>query len=258
MMRIVARTYLGLLLVFLLGPALLVAVDSVNSATSFPSGFEHATLHWYGALADHPEFLEAFGVSLEIALAASALATAAGLLAAYGLRRIGARPRGVATLILSGPLLVPEIVVGLAVLQLGALAGVQLGTATLVGTHAVFLLPLTLRFAAAALAGLDARIEEAARDLGAGRLQTLVHVTLPLLRPSLSAAFVLSAVLSFVNLPLSMFLTSARTATLPVVTFAYMESRIDPMAAAVATLVMLAAALTALLVDRVLTSRLLG
>ncbi len=258
MMRIVGRAYLGLLLVFLLGPALLVAVDSVNSATSFPSGFEHVTVHWYGALADHSEFLTACGVSVEVALAAAALATAAGLLAAYGLRRLGPGQRGVATLILSGPLLVPEIVVGLAVLQLGTLSSVQLGTAALVGTHAVFLLPLTLRFAMSALAGLDARVEEAARDLGASWLQTLVHVTLPLLRPSLSAAFVLSAVLSFVNLPLSMFLTTARTATLPVVTFAYMESRIDPMAAAVATLIMLAAALTALLVDRVLKSRLLG
>ena len=258
MRRILGRAYLGLLLVFLLGPALLVAVDSINSASSFPSGFEHATLHWYAALADHPEFLSAFWVSGEVALAAAAVATATGLLAAYGLRRLGVRPRAVVTMMLSGPLLVPEIVVGLAVLQLGAVVGLPLGTGTLIGTHAVFLLPLTLRFAVAALAGLDRRIEEAARDLGATGPQTLVHVTLPLLRPSLSAAFVLSAVLSFVNLPLSMFLTSARTATLPVVTFAYMESRIDPMAAAVATLIMLAAALSALTVDRVLKSGLLG
>ena len=51
------------------------------------------------------------------------------------------------------------------------------------------------------------------------------------------------------NLPLSMFLTTARTATLPVTVFAYMESRIDPLVAAVATLVMLFAAAAAVAVN---------
>ncbi len=87
-------------------------------------------------------------------------------------------------------------------------------------------------------------------------MRTAWLVTLPLLRPSVIAAMVLSAVLSFVNLPLSMFLTTPRTATLPVVAFAYMESRIDPVIAAVATLVMLYAVAVALLLDRVLKVRL--
>jgi putative spermidine/putrescine transport system permease protein len=85
----------------------------------------------------------------------------------------------------------------------------------------------------------------------------LWNVTLPLLRPNLVAGFAIAAVLSFVNLPLSMFLTTARTATLPVIAFAYMESRIDPMIAAVATLVMAGAALIAVGVDRLLRIRLM-
>ena len=74
--------------------------------------------------------------------------------------------------------------------------------------------------------------------------------------PSLLGGFVLSAVLSFVNLPLSMFLTTAQTATLPVIAFAYMESRIDPMIAAVATLVMMIAVTIAIAIDRLLRIRL--
>ena len=244
-MRAAGRLYLGALLLFLLGPAGMVAIDSFNSATSFPSPFEHATLRWYAALADHPEFIEAFGVSLAVAAAAAACAVAAGFAAALALRCMRPATRDAGVSVLMGPLLAPEIVVGLAVLQMAQLAGVPLGLGVLVGTHALFVLPVAVRLAMAGLARLDTSVEEAARCLGAGPVRAAWLVTMPLLRPSLAAAFVLSCVLSFVNLPLSMFLTTAGTATLPVMVFAYMESRIDPLVAAVATLVMLAAAAAA-------------
>ena len=248
-MKLAGRLYLGALLLFLLGPAVVVAIDSINSATSFPSPFEHATLRWYAALAEHPEFIDAFGVSLIVAAAAAACATVSGFAAALALRRLrpGLRDAGVTALM--GPLLVPEIVVGLAVLQLAQLAGVPLGLEMLIGTHSVFVLPVAVRLVLGGMARLDAGVEQAARSLGAGPLRAAWLVTIPLLRPSLAAAFVLSCVLSFVNLPLSMFLTSARTATLPVIVFAYMESRIDPLVAAVATLVMLIAAAAAVAVN---------
>ena len=248
-MRAVGRLYLGVLLLFLLGPAGVVAVDSINSATSFPSPFEHATLRWYAALTEHPEFTDAFRVSLLVAAAAAACATAAGFAAALALRHMQPAIRDAGVTVLMGPLLVPEIVVGLAVLQMAQLAGVSLGLGVLIGTHAVFVLPVAVRLVLAGLARLDASVGEAARSLGAGPLRAAWLVTIPLLRPSLAAAFVLSCVLSFVNLPLSMFLTTARTATLPVVVFAYMESRIDPFVAAVATLVMLIAAIAAMAVN---------
>ncbi len=248
-MRLAGRLYLGAVLVFLLGPAGVVAVDSINSATSFPSPFEHATLRWYAALAEHPEFIDGFEVSLVVAAAAAACATVAGFAAAVALRRLrpGLRDAGVTALM--GPLLVPEIVVGLAVLQVAQLAGVALGLGVLIGTHAVFVLPVAVRLVLAGMARLDAGVEEAARSLGAGPVRAAWLVTIPLLRSSLAAAFVLCGILSFVNLPLSMFLTTARTATLPVIVFAYMESRIDPLVAAVATLVMLVAAAAAVAVN---------
>ena len=252
----IGRAYLGLLLVFVLGPAAVVAFDSINSATSFPSPFEHATLQWYAALADHPEFLAGFAASAAVAAAAACCACAAGLLAALGVRRMRRGARGAWATVLLGPLLVPEIVAGLAILQLAQRAGVPLGWGVLIGTHAAFALPVAARLLLAGLSRIDPALEDAARSMGAGPAGAAWLVTLPLLRPSLVAALVLSAVLSFVNLPLSMFLTTPRTATLPVVAFAYMESRIDPVIAAVATLVMLGALLVALVLDRVLKVRL--
>ena len=260
-MKYLAYAWLTLVMLFILTPAGFVVFDSFNSATSFPSPFEGATLRWYVALADHPEFLEAAWTSLELAVIAAAIATIAGFLAAWGLASGRIPARNAIITVLMGPLLVPELVVGLAILQIvgmfGPLLGLSLGLPVLVAAHAVFVLPVTVRLSLSGFSQFNFSLEEAARDLGASPWRILLHITLPLLRPSLLAGFVLAAVLSFVNLPLSMFLTTAQTSTLPVIAFAYMESRIDPMIAAVATLVMLTAAAITLTVDRLLRFRLM-
>jgi putative spermidine/putrescine transport system permease protein len=254
-LRWAGRFYLMLVMVFILAPALVVLVDSVNAATSFPSPFEGATLRWYAELSEHREFLQAAWISLQVALIAAALASVAGFLAAYALARGKMRGRDAIATALMGPLLVPELVVGLAILQVIGLTGLSLGLPMLIAAHCVFVLPLTLRLVLAGFSRFDFDLEAAARDMGANGLQVLLFVTLPLLRPSVLAGFILSAVLSFVNLPLSMFLTTAQTATLPVIAFAYMESRIDPMIAAVATLVMVVSACVAICIDRILRVR---
>src|SRR5262249_764448 len=105
------------------------------------------------------------------------------------------------------------------------------------------------------LARFDFALEEAASSLGASPLAVWRRVTLPLLRPSLVAGFTFCFVLSFVNLPLSLFITDARTATLPIVMFSYIESRIDPMIAAVSTAIVVLAALGTLLLEAVLRIR---
>ena len=255
-MKTLAYVWLGLVLAFVLAPAGFVVFDSFNAASSFPSPFEGATLHWYADLAQHPEFLTAAWTSVQLAVLAAAIASGAGFLAAWGLAsgRIPAR-HAVATALM-GALLVPELVVGLAILQIVGMLHLSLGLPVLVAAHAVFVLPITLRLTLSGFAQFDFALEEAASDLGARRWQVMWHVVLPLLRPSIVAGFVLAAVLSFVNLPLSMFLTTARTSTLPVIAFAYMESRIDPMIAAVATLIMLVAASLTILTDRLLRIRL--
>ncbi len=252
----IGRAYLSVVMLFLLAPAGFVLADSFNAASSFPSPFEGATLHWYAELRNHMEFLDAAWISLKLAVAAAAIATVAGFLAAYALARNTSPRRNLIATALMGPLLAPELVVGLAILQLVGLLGLPLGLPILVAAHAVFVLPLATRLSLAGFSRFDFALEEAARDLGASRFRVLRHVTLPLMAPSLLAGFVLSAVLSFVNLPLSMFLTTAQTATLPVIAFAYMESRIDPMIAAVATLVMIAATAIAIAIDRLLRMRL--
>ncbi|HEY0182964.1 MAG TPA: ABC transporter permease [Rhodopila sp.] len=255
--RMAGRVYLALLMLFLLGPAVLVTVDSFNAASSFPSPFEGLTLRWYAALGQHSEFLWAAWTSMKLALSAASAASVAGFLASAALARGRLRGRTVIGAAMMAPLLIPELILGLAILQVAGLARLPLGLPVLIAAHTVFVLPLTIRLALAGFSRLDGSLEEAARSLGSSQAQVIWHVMLPLLRPNLLAGFVIAAVLSFVNLPLSMFLTTAQTATLPVIAFAYMESRIDPMIAAVATLVMAGAALIAVSTSRLLRVRLM-
>jgi putative spermidine/putrescine transport system permease protein len=249
------RLYLVLLYLFVAGPLLFVIATSFNPATSFPARFEGLTLSWYAAILRRPEFLSATGTSALVAALAAAVAVLVAFLAAYALGRRGGAGGAMATL-LASPLLVPQVVISLAILQLASAWGVGTGFWGLVAAHAVYVMPFALRLVLTGLARFDFAVEEASRSLGANPLRTWAEVTLPLLRPSLVAGFTFCFILSFVNLPLSLFLTGPDTATLPIVMFAYIESRIDPMIAAVASLIVLAAGTATILLDRFLHVRL--
>jgi putative spermidine/putrescine transport system permease protein len=245
------RTYLVLIYIFLLGPLGFIVISSFNRATSFPSGFEGLTLRWYAAIFDHAEFLDAAWSSAVVAALAALIASVFAFCAAYAMARRRSGEIASITTALSVPLLVPQIVMSLAILEFANWIGLGTGFAGLVAVHAVYVLPFALRLIMTGFAGFDFALEEAASSLGAGQLATWRKVTLPILQPSLVAGFTFCFVLSFVNLPLSLFITNAHTATLPVVMFSYIESRIDPMIAAISTVIVaVAAAATVLLESR--------
>jgi ABC-type spermidine/putrescine transport system, permease component II len=250
--------YLATIYLFVMAPILFIVVMAFNDATSFPAPLEAFTLRWFAAILDQPVFLDAAWTSVLLAVLAAIVACCASFLSAYALWRWTWRsPDAIATF-LTSPLLVPQIVMGLAMLQLAELLGLGTNFAGLVAVHAIYVMPFGLRLIMTGFSHLDLSLEEAGQSLGAGRLQTWREVTLPLLRPNLVAAFCFCFMLSFVNLPLSMFLTNPSTATLPTVMFAYIESRIDPMIAALATVIIGLAAFTTLALEKWLKIRLVG
>lgn len=258
LLRLLPWALLALIYVFALAPAAVIIIDSFNSATSFPAPFESTTLRWYAGILRHEEFVASMQVSAVVATAVALIATTIGVLAAYALIRYPLPGGNAIATFLLGPLLVPQIVIGLAMLQLIGLAGLRIGILGLILVHAVYVLPFTLRLVMTSLTRFDFLLEDAARSLGASRWRTLWHVTLPLIRPGLVSGFVFAFILSFVNLPVSLFLTSPQTATLPIVMFAYIESRIDPLVTAVSAAVLFVAVGVTLVLERVFRVRLLG
>lgn len=250
------RVYLVLVYGFLLGPLAFIVFSSFNRATSFPSGFEGLTFHWYVAILDHQEFLSSAWTSTAVAALAGLFASFFAFFAAYAMARRRSGEITTVTAALSVPLLVPQIVMSLAVLQFANWLGVGTSFAGLVAVHTVYVLPFALRLIWTGFSRFDFSLEEAASSLGAGPLAKWCRITLPILQPSIVAGFTFCFVLSFVNLPLSLFITDSRTTTLPVVMFSYIESRIDPMIAAVSTVIVVLAAAVSVLLESVLRIRL--
>jgi len=248
--------YLAAIYVFMIGPILFIAATSLNPATSFPAPFEGVTLNWYHAILGHPEFIDAAWTSALIAAVSATIATAAAFLAGYAMRRGGQQESVALSVLLATPMLVPQIVISLAMLQFAALFDLGSGLPSLIAVHTVYVMPFALRLMLTGLARFNFSLEDASLSLGGSQLTTWREITLPLLRPNLVAGFTFCFILSFVNLPISLFLTNASTITLPMVMFAYIESRIDPMLAAIATIVVAAACIATLILERTLKIRL--
>ena len=116
--------------------------------------------------------------------------------------------------------------------------------------HVVITLPYMVRTVMASLARLDPLAEEAAMTLGASRLRAFFHVTLPLLLPGLVAGAVFAFIVSFDNVSVSLFLTTARSLTLPIAVLGYVEFNFDPSVAALSTLLILTSLVAAIGVER--------
>jgi putative spermidine/putrescine transport system permease protein len=240
---------------FILAPMMYVVFASVNSSTSFPSPFEEFTTRWFTAILDHPEFIASTWTSFIVAIVSAAGATTVAALAAYALSRGKGRENAVISTILLSPLFVPQIVLSLGLMQFAAAFGIGSTLMGLFAVHTIHGLPFAFRLAVTGFAQFDFSLEDAAQSLGASRLRTWSHVTLPLLRSSLIAGFTFCFILSFVNLPISLFLTDPHTTTLPVVMYAYIESRIDPMLAAISTILVVLACVITLVLEYVLRVR---
>jgi putative spermidine/putrescine transport system permease protein len=208
-----------------------------NEILSFPP--EGYTLRWFAALWRQPQFADGFVTSLEVALLAMLGGLLVGIPASLALVRSELPLRETLNTLLLSPLVVPGIVIGTSLYFF--LIDVEIATdlpltgsmAGLVFGHVLITIPWTVRLIAANLIGIDRAIEEAAMNLGADRLRTLLKVTLPVIRPGVVAAALFSFVVSFGNLELSLFLVSPGDTTLPIAILQYLEWKIDPSIAAV-------------------------
>jgi len=255
--RFLPLLFLALVYAFILGPMVVVLIAAFNSAPAFPSPFQSFTLKWFESLFKKREFILAMWTSVRVGLGASGLATLLGVPLSILMVRREFRGKEALNAFFMSPLIIPQVALSIALLQMFSLLHIRLGAVTLIFAHTVFVMPFVIRAAVSSLQFVDPALEEAAMNLGANRLKTFFHITVPLIRAGVTAGFVLSFVISFINVPLSLFLTTPGNATLPIRVFAYMESRLDPVVAAVGTLIILMVLLVSLFLEKVAKVRLI-
>lgn len=230
-------------LAFLYAPILLLVIYSFNDSR-LVTVWGGLSLRWYAALFENRQLLEAVWVTVRVGAVSASLATLLGLLAAVALVR--ARRFAGRTLfsgLLFAPLVMPEVILGLALLLLFVAFGAARGFWTVAAGHTT----LTLAYAAvviqARLQSFDVSLEEAAQDLGLPPWRAFAQVTLPVVAPAVGAAWLLAFTLSLDDLVIASFTSGPGATTLPMRIYSAVRLGVSPEINAVSTLLIGAVAL---------------
>jgi putrescine transport system permease protein len=230
---------------FLYGPILLVVLYSFNESrlVTVWAGF---STKWYGELWRNAQLMDSIRVSLLVALVSASLATILGTMAALTLSRRGGALRALLAAMVYAPLVLPEVILGLAFLLLFVAMDLERGFWTIVLAHTTFTMCFVAVIVQVRLAGLDASLEEAAVDLGATPGRTLARVTLPLAAPAIFSGFLLAFTLSLDDFVLASFASGPGATTLPMRIYSQVRLGVTPEINAVSTLLLAAVGLTLL------------
>ncbi|MDR1076117.1 MAG: ABC transporter permease subunit [Xanthomonadaceae bacterium] len=246
--RLLRVTILTFGFAFLYLPIVIMMVYSFNSSrlATVWAGF---STKWYGELFNDQQILDSLWVSLRIAFWTATAATVIGTLAAIAMTRFRRFPgKTLFGMLVTAPMVMPEVIIGLAILLMLVSVGTVLGTPSK-GMVPIWIAHVTLTVSfvtvviSARLVDLDKSLEEAAMDLGANRLKVFIFITLPLIAPSLVSGWLLAFTLSLDDVVIASFLTGPDSTTLPVKVFSFVRMGINPKINALATLMVLAVVL---------------
>jgi len=243
---------------FLYLPIALLVVWSFNASrvVNIWGGF---STKWYGELARNDEFLGAALLSLKVAATSATAALILGTLAAVVLVRFGKfRGRMLFNGLIAAPLVMPEVILGLALLLLFvALEQVTgwpdgRGFTTIAIAHTTIGMAYATVVVRSRLAQMDESLEEAAMDLGARPMKVFFLITLPVIAPSLAAGWLLAFTLSLDDVVVAQFVSGPGATTLPIEVFSSVRLGVSPQVNALGTIIVVAVAVIILTVWRLM------
>lgn len=235
----ISVAFCSLVYLFLFLPIFVVVANSFNSTTSKPYlSWKGFTFDWYVKLWDNTALLSSFGNTIIIAVVSTILATIIGTLGAFGIYRYKFRGKGVINGLLYIPVVIPEIVLGIALLTIFSNVNIPRGMLTLILSHVSFSVPYVIFNVRARLSGYDKSVEEASMDLGANKLVTFFEITLPVLAPGIAGGALLAFTLSIDDVIISYFV-NGQTKTYPLKVMESIKSGVSPDVNALSTIVLI-------------------
>ncbi|MBC9711720.1 ABC transporter permease [Streptomyces sp. TRM66268-LWL] len=206
----------GLLtLAFLILPNVVVMVFSFNKPKGkFNYAWQEFSTDAWSDPCGVADMCGSLSLSLQIALWSTLGATVLGTMIAFALARYRFKARGAVNSLIFLPMAMPEVVMAASLLTLFLNMGAQLGFWTILIAHIMFCLSFVVTAVKARVMSMDPRLEEAARDLYAGPVQTFVRVTLPIAAPGIAAGALLAFALSFDDFIITNF-NAGSTVTFP-------------------------------------------
>ncbi|MFY8094342.1 MAG: ABC transporter permease subunit [Niveispirillum sp.] len=230
-------------LLFLYIPIILLIVLSFNDNRSVAVWSEFS-FRWYGELMRDEQLLSAAWLSVRVAFISASFAVVLGTLAGMMLARFGAfKGRALFSGMVSAPLVMPEVIMGLSLLLLFVSMEQVLGwpegrgMLTIILAHITFTMSFVTVVVQSRLVSMDASLEEAAMDLGARPAKVFFVITLPLIAPAIVSGWLLAFTLSLDDLVITSFVSGPGSTTLPQIVFSSVRLGLSPKVNALATIV---------------------
>jgi spermidine/putrescine transport system permease protein len=224
-------------------PLVLVAVLAFYDQEQF-------SIKWFQEVINDHLLMEALFNSILVAIISGFGATILGTAAALALRGKGFVGQKFLLALSFISLMLPEIVFALALLSWFSFIGLELGITTIVLAHITFSVSYVILTVSARLALIDSSVEDAARDLGASEWTLLRQIMLPLLKPALGSAMLLSFLLSFDDFLITFFVSGVESETLPIKLYGALRSGLTPKLNALAIMMWMMSAIVMYLAMR--------
>jgi spermidine/putrescine transport system permease protein len=244
-----AKLLIGGVLAFLFAPVLVVVAFSFDSSARLALPFDRLSLRWYRQTLQDADAMHALARSGIAAAATAAAATAIGVCAALALARVSERWRAIALAAAAAPIVVPALMIAFGLAVLYHQLGVEQSLLLTVSGHVLLALPFVLLTVSAALERFRFSMLEAARDLGASPPRAFRLIVLPIVRPAIEGAALLSMAISLDEF-LVAFFTAGPDTTLPMLIWGRVRQGVDPSLNALASLLLVATTALAVLAAR--------
>lgn len=248
---ILALLFHTLFVCFIAAPLVAVVLVSFTDKGYMSMPFDGASLRWYWALLDAPEFARSFRTSLLLGVVSATIALLFSLPAALAIARWNFPGKGSVNAALMSPLLIPHVVLGVAFLRFFTDVGMSGTFFGMVCAHIIIIMPYALRLCLSAADGIEQALEDAAVSLGAGRWTVFRRITLRLMLPGVISGWVLAFIHSFDEVTMSAFIASPSLTPLPVAIYHRIEDSIDPMVASISSLLIFGAVGLMVVIDRI-------
>lgn len=232
-----SKLFVILVLLFNYLPIIVVVVYSFNASKY--SNWAGFSLQWYEKLFRNSQILRSLNNSLILAFSSCGLSILIGTAGAVGMARSRFRTQGLLENVSMIPMMLPEIILGMAYLAFFSIIRIPFGMLTLIIAHTTFCIPYIFINVQSRLVGLDPAYVEAARDLGASPTRAFYDVTLPLITPAILSGALLSFAMSMDDVVISFFVTGTTSNTLPLQVYSMLKMGVTPEVNALCTLMLL-------------------
>lgn len=249
MRKLIKRSYLTLILLFLYTPIVVLIVQSFNAGKS-RAKWEGFSFRWYAELLKDQAIMKALYVTLSIAVIAAIAATILGTLAAIGIHAMRKRPQSIMMTMTNLPMTMPDIVTGISLMILFTFSRIERGYVTMLLAHITFNTPYVILSVLPKLKQMNKHTYEAALDLGASPSYALLHVILPEISAGVITGFLLAFTLSLDDFVISYFTTSPMVQNLSTLIYSKARIGIEPTLNALSALMFLALLVLLLIVNR--------